>query len=52
MNKICFYCDGQIDTKEDEFEKIGKKYVCAFCWEENPELWQEEDDEESSETED
>jgi hypothetical protein len=29
--KKCFYCSEMIDIQTDDFEKIGKKYVCMFC---------------------
>jgi hypothetical protein len=29
--KKCFYCSEMIDIQSDDFEKIGKKYVCMFC---------------------
>ena len=29
--KKCFYCSEIIDTQSDDYEKIGKKYVCMFC---------------------
>lgn len=34
MIKHCFYCSEDIDTKNDDFEKKGKRYICSFCWEE------------------
>ena len=37
MIKKCLYCSEDINTKEDDFEKRGKKYICAFCYEENAE---------------
>lgn len=47
MTKTCFYCSDPIDTEVDDFEKSGKKYICAFCWEES-----EESDEESDKSSD
>ena len=29
--KKCFYCSEMIDIQSDDFEKIGKKYICMFC---------------------
>ena len=29
--KKCFYCSEMINIQSDDFEKIGKKYVCMFC---------------------
>ena len=29
--KKCFYCSEIIDIQSDDFEKIGKKYICMFC---------------------
>jgi len=29
--KKCFYCSEMIDIQSDDFEKVGKKYVCMFC---------------------
>lgn len=31
--KKCLYCDEFIDTDNDDYQKIGKKFVCAFCYE-------------------
>jgi len=33
--KKCLYCSDLIDTKVDDFEKIGTKYVCVFCYEDH-----------------
>ena len=33
--KKCLYCGDFIDTKADDFEKLGTKYICVFCYEEN-----------------
>jgi hypothetical protein len=33
--KKCLYCSDLIDTKNDDFEKIGTKYVCVFCYEDH-----------------
>jgi hypothetical protein len=32
--KKCFYCSEMIDIQNDDYEKIGKKYICMFCREE------------------
>jgi len=29
--KKCFYCSEIIDVHCDDFEKIGKRYICMFC---------------------
>ena len=29
--KKCFYCSEMIDIQSDDFEKVGKKYICMFC---------------------
>ena len=29
--KKCFYCSQMIDIQSDDFEKVGKKYICMFC---------------------
>jgi len=29
--KQCLYC-GDLINKENEFEKIGRKYVCLLCY--------------------
>lgn len=31
--KKCLYCSEYIDTENDDFQKIGKKIVCVFCYE-------------------
>lgn len=31
--KKCLYCSELIDTENDDFQKIGKKFVCVFCYE-------------------
>lgn len=30
--KNCLYCSEEIDIDNDDFQKIGKKYVCVFCY--------------------
>ena len=30
--KNCLYCSAGIDIDNDDFQKIGKKYVCVFCY--------------------
>ena len=54
MSKVCFYCSEQIDTANDDYEKVGKKYICAFCWEEAEESDNQGDEigDESLESED
>lgn len=32
--KKCLYCGEFIDTENDDFQKVGKKVVCVFCYEE------------------
>lgn len=32
--KKCLYCSEIIDTENDDFQKVGKKLVCVFCYEE------------------
>ena len=32
--KSCFYCNENIDTETDDYEKMGRKYICVFCYEE------------------
>ena len=29
--KLCLYC-GELINKKDNFEKIGRKYVCLLCY--------------------
>ena len=43
MTKHCFYCDGDIHTKTGDYERRGKRYVCAFCWEEYAEEFEQYD---------
>jgi len=31
--KKCLYCSEDIDIENDDYEKVGKKYVCIFCYE-------------------
>lgn len=31
--KKCLYCGNEIQ-KSDDYEKVGRKYVCIFCYEE------------------
>ena len=31
--KKCLYCSEFIDTENDDFQKLGKKFVCVFCYE-------------------
>jgi hypothetical protein len=31
--KKCLYCDEFIDIANDDYQKVGKKLVCAFCYE-------------------
>lgn len=31
--KKCLYCSEEIHDNDD-YEKIGKKYICVFCYEE------------------
>jgi hypothetical protein len=31
--KKCLYCNEYIDTENDDFQKVGKKVVCVFCYE-------------------
>jgi len=33
--KKCLYCSDLIDIKTDDFEKIGTKYICVFCYEDH-----------------
>lgn len=30
--KKCLYCSENIDTEYDDYKKVGKKYVCVFCY--------------------
>lgn len=30
--KKCIYCSEYIDLQNDDFQKIGKKYVCVLCY--------------------
>jgi hypothetical protein len=32
--KKCLYCEDFIDTSIDDYEKIGRKYVCVLCYDE------------------
>ena len=31
--KKCLYCSEFIDTENDDYQKVGKKFVCVFCYE-------------------
>ncbi len=31
--KKCLYCGEYVDTENDDFQKVGKKVVCVFCYE-------------------
>jgi len=31
--KKCLYCGEYVDTDNDDFQKVGKKVVCVFCYE-------------------
>jgi len=31
--KKCLYCSEFIDTENDDYQKVGKKLVCVFCYE-------------------
>ena len=31
--KKCLYCNEFIDTDNDDYQKVGKKIVCVFCYE-------------------
>jgi hypothetical protein len=31
--KKCLYCSEPIDTENDDYQKVGKKFVCVFCYE-------------------
>ena len=31
--KKCLYCEEFIDTENDDYQKVGKKIICAFCYE-------------------
>ena len=31
--KKCLYCNEFIDTENDDYQKVGKKLVCVFCYE-------------------
>jgi len=31
--KKCLYCEEFIDPETDDYQKIGKKFICAFCYE-------------------
>lgn len=53
--KKCLYCSDLIDTKVDDFEKIGTKYVCVFCYEDHAhelDFFDEDDTEINNEEED
>jgi hypothetical protein len=30
--KKCLYCSEFIDIENDDFQKVGHKYVCVFCY--------------------
>ena len=32
--KKCLYCSEFIDTENDDYQKVGNKLVCVFCYEE------------------
>lgn len=31
--KKCLYCGEYVDTENDDYQKVGKKVVCVFCYE-------------------
>ena len=31
--KKCLYCGEYVDTETDDYQKVGKKVVCVFCYE-------------------
>ena len=31
--KKCLYCNEFIDVENDDYQKVGKKIVCVFCYE-------------------
>jgi hypothetical protein len=33
--KKCLYCSEFIDTENDDYQKVGKKLVCVFCYEDH-----------------
>jgi hypothetical protein len=35
MMKKCLYCGEFVNTANDDYQKVGKKIVCVFCYEEN-----------------
>ncbi|NDB28154.1 hypothetical protein EB151_01235 [archaeon] len=32
--KKCLYCNEFIDIENDDYQKVGKKLICVFCYEE------------------
>tara|TARA_B100001094_G_C18181220_1_gene801022 strand:+ start:2994 stop:3185 length:192 start_codon:yes stop_codon:yes gene_type:complete len=42
--KKCLYCGDEINNNDD-FEKIGRKYICVFCYEDEyvSEIYNQED---------
>ena len=31
--KKCLYCGEYVDVENDDYQKVGKKVVCVFCYE-------------------
>jgi len=49
--KKCLYCGEYVDTENDDFQKVGKKVVCVFCYEDYADEFDNYDAEEQDEEE-
>lgn len=50
--KKCIYCSDPIDIRNDDFQKIGKNYMCIFCYEDNVDEVEKDEDETLEDDED